>query len=329
MWFKRILIAISLLVLVVLGKDIFFHRNNVLCIDVGHTRIKAGLLPKNPTLNDLKKAQTYAWPSAPWRQHNLDQLFTRTKETPLQRLLKTDPEEISLSIYGPIFDRKIHCTTAKSDLFHELQATLQKATHAHLTLDCDSTMWAIGAIELLRLTNQMPRFPCLAITLGTSVGVALIESPKKFSAIEVWILSPPYERLRPIAMPLGHKEAPQRILGKKYLDSIAVELQYHLEYTHHVYAFKEDICDFIETSFPDLPKIETVLIGGGFSHLLDSAQMNGRKTILLTPKKLELWGVSPDIISLLGCETLSATPAIATQTFPSQKEFERLMVLRD
>src|SRR5437868_15486247 len=108
---------ISLIVLIFGVSRINQTQKPILCVEVGNTRIKACLLPQSPTLEDLKKTKTVAFPSKPWLKQNIDQLFNASANTPLKPLLDARPSKISLSIFGPIYDRRIHGSGLQHGLF--------------------------------------------------------------------------------------------------------------------------------------------------------------------------------------------------------------------
>jgi|GEM_PF-4439126 len=309
----------------------------ILCVEVGHTRFKAAILPQYPTFEELQKTKTYSGLSHPWLKGNLEQLFKPSKENPLNELLSTRISEISLSIFGPIYDHKIHGCGTQETVSANLHETLQKDISAKLRIESDSVSWATGAVEFLKLTSHSIQYPALALTFGTGPGVALIENPETIHAIEIWVMSPAYSRLKPLAKPHGQESRPYRLFQTKFLSQISggesnvneKMKTYGGEFNAQVKAFSEDVREYVQTLFPSLPKIETFLIGGGVSRFIDS---NSPSSIVLNPQFLEKQGVSPDIIQLLGCERMCEEAPLITNTHPSlselQEELEKRRLVR-
>lgn len=305
----------------------------VLCVEVGHTRIKSALLPKDPTLEDLKKIKTFSCLSKPWLNKNVEQLFKKSKQNPLNKALAAKPSEISLSIFGPVYDKKIHGGGEKSGVSSNLQEILQKVAPTKIRVEADSVSWAIGALEFLKLQSQAIQYPCLAITFGTGPGVALIEDPHTVSAIEVWIMDLPFTRLKPLAEPYGKSDHPYGMFLKKFLDELAGGEKnldekmrtYRGEFNRQIEAFAEDVCESVQSLFPSLHKIQTILVGGGLSRFID---LKIRSAIIFNPQFLEQLGVSPDIIQLLGCHRMCREDPIVTKTYPSHKELNAALEAR-
>jgi hypothetical protein len=306
----------------------------ILCVEIGNTRIKASILPNyDLTLEDLRKLNTIAFPSKPWLKQNVDQLFNKSSQTPLSELLSTNPVVISLSIFGPIYDKRIHGCGIRNGLFENLQEVIQQQVSCPIQIESDAVSWAVGAIEYLGLQSQTIDFPCVAITFGTYIGVALIENPHKISALEIWAMSPAYDRLTPFAQSYNLQDFPVAILLKKHIDTVSggeafIEEKmktYRPEFNQHVQAFIDDISEHLQMIFPCLPKIKSVLVGGGYSRFINTLNCSNRTSFILSPHNLIAQGIAPDIIQLLGCQKMCREDAILTQTYPTLHEIQLVL----
>lgn len=296
----------------------------VLCIEVGHTRFKATTMVTPLTLKSLKATQIIVGRSAPWLQQNLYLLFTKSLDSPLSPFLEKRPDMVSLSIFGPISNRSKHVFWQKARLPEHLKDSLQNTTSRRVMIDGDAVSWAIGALEYLKLNSAQVTFPCLALTLGTGVGAALIGNVDQIKAIEIWIMDPSYPRLGKYAVTKNSLKSPRQLLEKAFLDKISggeeftdIKMKtYRPEYNLHFQAFVEDACEEIEKKLQLQNKILSVLVGGGYSRFIDEPKDKSRTTFVLNPQKLIKEGFLPDIVQLLGCLRHCHMPAIRTDTYP-------------
>lgn len=295
-------------------------REMVLCVEVGHSRIKAALLPEHPTLEDLKKVDSVSVKSKPWLKENIVSLFVQSKENPINHLLKANPKKISLSVFGSEKNSK-YPVGELDDLPENLHELLQKKTGCFITIERDTNSWAIGALEYLRLKSQQPIFPCLAITLGTGVGVVLMENEDTIKTIEFFTMPWPFPKMGSIIE--EKMEAPVLVLCKKYLDSLfggeefldKGMVAYRQKYNAHFRSFVEDISSHTFTLFKC--PISSVLVGGGHSRFIDTSACAPLSLYLLNPQTLQTEGISPDIVQLLGCVKKVSSSHLSTYIYPS------------
>lgn len=308
-------------------------KETILCVEVGNTRIKACVLPNyNLTLEDLKKAKTIAFPSEPWLKQNIDQLFKKSIKTPLNDLLNTNPSKISLSIFGPIYNKRIHGCGVRSGLFDNLQEVIKKQIPCEIEIENDTVSWAMGALEYLQLQSQIIDFPCIAITFGTYIGVALVENSHKVSNIEICAMSPVYTRLKPFAQSCNLQGFPVEILEKKHIDAVSggeVNTEekmktYRSEFNLQVQAFIDDISEHLQTIFSSLSKIKSVLVGGGYSRYINTLNCSAYTSFILSPQAFSAQGIAQDIIQLLGCQRMYQEEGISTQTHPTLHEIQAI-----
>jgi len=288
-----------------------------LCLEVGHTRIKAALLPECPELEDLKKIETISLRSKPWLKQNIRLLFTQSENNPLMPLLAANPSKISLSIFGSEKNSK-YPSGEIDDFPDNLEELLEETVGHGVTIERDTNAWAIGALEYLKLKSQKPAFPCLAITLGTGVGVVLIEDEHTIKTIEFWTMPWPFPRLRLLVedrlrdpvLALCKKHLDALFEGEEFLDEGMVA--YQPAYNRQFNAFIEDISEHLHTLFGC--SIRSVFVGGGHSRFIKPSE----SLILLDPETLQADGVSPDIIQLQGCLRGCYPPFLSTQIYTSE-----------
>lgn len=277
-------------------------HDKVLCVEIGHSRIKAGILPLNPSLEELRSVKTVESVSPPWLGQNIKSLFSE-KSSPLQPLLISNPSTLSLSIFGT--EKYSKYPSGKVDDYPDnLEALIASSFGDFFYVERDTNAWALGALEYLNLQGKKPEYPCLAITLGTGVGLVLIENEDTIKTIEFWTMPWGFSKLEEMSANVVNE--PVLILGKIFLakffrgeNNIDEGMkEYRGKYNAHFWAFIEDIGSHIEPLFGC--KISSVLVGGGNSRFIDS--LNTPLPLhLLNPQLLEKDGISPDIVQLLGC----------------------------
>lgn len=311
-----------------------YSKVTILCIDVGHTRFKAANLILPITLGQIRKIKTIEGSSIPWLKSNLHLLFKQSTAAPLSSLLNQHLDMISLSLFGPILNHSHHLYWAYNGISEHLKESLEKEASCRVMIESDALSWAIGALEYLKfnLESTSIHFPCLAVTLGTGVGVALIENANKIIAIEIWAMNPFYPKLSQF-LTYSDLDSPRRLLEKEFLEKISTGEKkidekmetYRSTYNQHFQAFLDDICKELEGNFC-LPKpILSILVGGGFSRFINDLNSNIRNTIILNPKHLKERGLSPDIVPLLGCLRNCQMPQISTTTYPPVTDMNRLL----
>lgn len=308
-------------------KTELYSKTNILCIELGKTRFKAACLTPSMDVNALKNVKITVGRSSEWLQKNTHLLFRNSLGNPLSELLSEPYTEISLSIFGPIFDQARHISWRTAGLPSEnLKELLENETGRPVEIDSDSASWAIGAIEYLKFEEKIVTYPCLAVTLGTRVGLALIESEHQIKVIEFWAMDPLYPRL---SQHLNSPDliSPRQLLEKKYLenlfggeDFIDENMNtYRATYNQHLYDFIDDACEQLEKHFL-LSNISTILIGGGHSRFVDDHQSGAKEMHVLNPQKLTEKSFSPDIIQLLGCLRMTHTSSLSISTYPTELE---------
>ncbi len=279
-----------------------YSNDKVLCVEIGHSRVKACMLPVNPTLEELRLIETIENVSSPWLGQNIKHLFLNDK-SPLYPILITKPTTLSLSIFGT--EKYSKYPSGKVDDYPDnLEELLSYSFGDSFHIERDTNAWAIGALEYLALHKKTPEYPCLAVTLGTGVGLVLIENKNTIRTIEFWTMPWKFPKLEPLSV--NFVKEPVLILGKNYLaeffhgeNNIDEGMkEYKGKYNKHFWTFVEDVNTHIEEMFGY--KISSVLVGGGNSRFI-KASKTPLPLYLLNPQLLKKDGISPDIIQLLGC----------------------------
>lgn len=308
----------------------YFSKSTILCVEVGHSRFTAANLTHPLTLKRLKNVKTQAGPSTTSLKQ-ISLLFKYSKENPIFELARQSHDMISLSIFGPIFNHSRHINWAEDGRSKDLKNALEKEALCTVRVDGNAVSWAIGALEYIKFIGASLDFPALAITLGTAVGVALIENSNKVTAIEICAMNPLYPRLRTFVKTSSLD--PRHLLEKKFIDDLSGGEKYTDKkmklycstYNKHFRAFISDVCEEIEKRLSLPKKIASFLIGGECSRYIDPSKLPINNMLILSPKTFTEQGLSPDILPLLGCLRNGLRTDIGTNTYPSEPEMRRFL----
>lgn len=283
--------------------------SDVLCIEIGGTRIKAAILPKTLTQDSFSEIEAMHFPtqSKSWSVHSekFAQLFDLSSENPLSALLKKPYQEISLSVSGPVYDNHRYLDVWNRGIPYALRHACEEYTKRKVTIDNDAVCWAKGYLFYRQLQAQQVLFPCLALTLGTGIGAALIQSESTVLGIELAFIDCSFPRLEALAK--GQPAAPDfgkwgqihRTLGSSFFDWVGETESSRAEYNRRLIALIEDVREYLR----DAMNIEfsSVCVGGGHSRFIQQSDLFPVPVDILSPQLLQQQGVSPDAIQLLGC----------------------------
>lgn len=285
----------------------------VLCVELEHKWMRAAILPSPITKESLRDLKPIEALSTPWLMNNIEKLFEISEENPLNDLLKEKISTLSLSIFGPLYQNgENHCKTQMVP--QNLLQHLKDHTQAKVSVEVDVVAWAIGALEYLRLDSKTLQYPALVVSLGTGVGMALIESETSVKAVEYSTMNCPFPRLRLLNERIY-------VLNLTYLTEISggdIEGKmetYRSTYNRDFKALVLDMTEYLEKEYSTGP-IKSVVVGGGFSRYIDNLEGIPLESFLFSPQYLEKEHVSPYSIQLLGCLRKSQEPTLVTDTLP-------------
>lgn len=288
------------------------EQTKVLCVDIGGSRIKAAVLYPEITLEELKKIEPTSFSSKEWLNEDLPLLFNAEIPGNIQDRIGSTFDELSIGVRSPVMDGT-YCVVPKEHLPREMKKECQENAKCPISLECDTGIWARGALYWTHLINQNVAFPCLGITLGTGIGVAVFLSPSDIINVEISVINSPFTKMfalsrhQPIKQEYG-RPAPHDAIGMPYFVWSQNERPYYdekltqNEFHERVLAFVEDMDDHLRND--QRIEIKSVMIGGGNSRFIDSSRLVNalnKQIILLSPNAIAQYGVPFDVISLLGC----------------------------
>jgi hypothetical protein len=309
--------------------EIFCDPTPVLCVDIGGTRIKAAILHPDITLEELQGISTLAFESKEWLNEDISRLFSPDTPGNLYEKIGVKYDEVSIGVRGPVKDGA-YCVVPKEHLPREMKQKCQEAAKCPVFLECDTGIWARGALYWQSLIKQNISFPCLGITLGTGIGVVLISAPDDIINIEISVIDSPFERLckltknQPLKQEYG-RPAPHDAIGMPFFLWSQKERPFfkpqlvQTEYNARILAFIKDMQAYLTDKLGI--EISSIMMGGGNSRLIipqDLESELNKRIVLLSPDNIAKYGVSFDIISLLGCLMIRVNPPV--KMLPSWSE---------
>jgi hypothetical protein len=297
----------------------------VLCVEVGGTRIKAAVMTSMPTLEKLERVQTMAFSSEPWFNQNLFSLFQQSVESPLSSLVAMPHSMTSLTIKGAVYENGLYPRGPRQGLPIQLKEALESHMKQPVMVENDAISWARGAITYLEIQSQKIYYPALAITLGTGVGGALLESKNSICGLEVSSMDCPFSHLKGAIEP-SERLNPHITLGQSFFDhygQILKDDEMLTVYNKRFYSMIEDISEHVQKLFS--VHISSILVGGGNSRLIQIPSNYGKSVSVLSPQNLEAHKVSPDLIQLLGCLSACQEPEVTSKVYPSYETMVKLL----
>lgn len=290
-------------------------NESILCADIGGSRVKAAVMHSGISLEELQAVRTIAFDSKEWLNENLPMLFHSSSVESLCHKVSTSFDQICFGVKGPVMDGSLFVVSQVS-LPREIKRECEETSQCSVFVECDMGIWSRGALYWQNLVKQEIPYPCLGVTFGTGIGVALLRSPHDVVNIEISVLDAPFERLLELAVdqPLNIEYArltPHGPIGKPFFQWVKYAYPHYddqmvqKEFNRRVKAFLEDMEEFFDKKLGI--SINSVMMGGGNSRFIEALTLQkeiGKKIMVLSPQSLARFGVSPDIISLLGCTLL-------------------------
>lgn len=282
---------------------------NVLCIDIGGTRIKAAILRDNIDLQSLKNTKVEVIRSLGWLNGSLPQIISKQHPASIlqQNSNLNQYDCVSLSVPVKVIDdgaEIIGHYAEKYGIPKNLKKAFRDVCNCEVVVKNDSGCWLSGAQNYSRLCSMKIEFPCLFIALGTGVGIAFSEQMHTIRGFDLSGLDIHFLYLSNISKQLIDKGwKVHACLGRKYFYWVQSErkewtyLKIKEDYTNRIIAFLKDI----KAKKPiDFKNIKTIFIGGGNAEYVNSAileEKTHKHIHMFTACNLQ---INPDLIPLLG-----------------------------
>jgi hypothetical protein len=283
--------------------------SNILCIDIGGTRIKAAILNNNIDLNSLRNTKVEIIRSLGWLNSSLPSIISKNHPASIiqQYTSLTDYDYISISVPVNVINNGTEINgnrVERRGLPQDLKKAFEDQSNCEVFIMNDSICWLSGALNYCRLNEVKIEFPCLLIALGTGVGLGYSSHMYHSENLE---LSNHYRRFPQLSQAsvqlIDRGWKVHGCLGEKYFYSLKNEhkdwtyLDIQDDFTKRIMALLLDIKDKNLINFMDL---KTIFVGGGNASYVNSDILsnNLQKNIyMLTLSNLQ---INPDLIPLLG-----------------------------
>lgn len=285
---------------------------NILCIDIGGTRIKAALFEDSPMLLDLKKTKVRTMESLGWLNSSLPQIISQDHAAGLisQNKIFRNYDVIAIGVPFKVTNegKKVDgYYINKRGVPENLLQEFENFANCKVIITNDSIAWMYGALSYYKLCSKVIEFPCLAVILGTGVGLSYSGVHQDIRSIEASEQRYYFSNLSLASNEeiYGGAEIHQ-VLGERFFrelkDKNWTYLKIQSEYTKRLSALFDDIED---ANLFNFKKVRSVIIGGG--HLrylcLSTLRKNLNKSLYVLSKKAIQ--INPDLVPLLGLASLT------------------------
>jgi hypothetical protein len=275
---------------------------NVLCVDVGATRIKAAVINNNLSSRELATCRVYQQRTLGWLNETLPKILSGHWAS----LDKRMPEKFdcaAIAVPGRIVNNQ----------FERTDLTVPKG-NCEVKIINDAEAWLRGSLQYLRLRSQEIYYPYISLALGTGVGLAGATIANRVESIEISQLP---NRFSNLAIAAGREINASwhvhGIIGKKFFEwadeKHKSDWSYdrvRSEFTERLWAFLEDLQVLLPQQYRGT---KTYVFGGGHSEYVQRDVLENKrigKIITLNNYTLD---VNPDLISLLGLMSLYVSPS--------------------
>ncbi|MBA2369916.1 MAG: hypothetical protein H0V82_13000 [Candidatus Protochlamydia sp.] len=273
------------------------QATSILCLDIGCTRIKSALLPKNPTLEELKNASVYIYESEKWLNSTLPQLF---KEIPQASAPST--HGICMAMPGLVID---HSFFERGDLTVErsLKESIERTAGSTTFLETDDIIWMRGIVELQKLRQKKILYPCACIAIGTGVAISIAFNDENYSSFPLPDKCEELERYTGDI--LNYPWERHGLLGKAFFElAAAKQMSDELIREEHTNRVDFLINDLKKKFQENKIKVNSIFIAGGNSRhlIIEKLKINHSdiKIVGMTPKIMQKCQINADLIPLLG-----------------------------
>lgn len=305
---KNLCLFVALLYVGVVGAE---EGQDTLSIDLGGTRVKAAIFPKELTWEKLKEIKTYSFSSKEWLSEKLPELLVKSPNNPLSNLIDTPGRTVVISVSGPVFRGGEYIDTYNRGVPFQLRRECEKRAHNRVDIENDTVTWVQGYMTYKKLKDEEIVYPSLVVVIGTGLGVAVLENQTTLHKIETSFIPCPFHRLKEMTKRQFDEVAYDRwkaryTLGKAYFDWLFKEESfdeermrpYLTEYNQRFEVFIEELLEWVEQAIGI--KVKGLVVGGGYSRFICPSKKIPLKIDLESPIILEREGISPDLIQLLG-----------------------------
>jgi hypothetical protein len=283
--------------------------NNILCIDVGGTRIKAAILKDNIDLNILRNTEVEVIRSLGWLNASLPNVISRTHPSSiLQRCIKlADYDSISISVPAQVINNGTEITgyyVEKRGVPPDLKKAFEDQGNCEVVIMNDAICWLSGALNYCRLYSIEVEYPCLFIALGTGVGIGFSKHSHHIEHLELSNYHHHFSCLGQASGTLVDKGWKVHVcLGEKYFYSLKSDhkawtiLDIQADFTERLIAL---LLDIEAKGIDHLLDFKTIFIGGGNAEYINYHNLRSKLQKKLFIFKADNLEINPDLIPLLG-----------------------------
>jgi hypothetical protein len=292
--------------------------NQTLCIDIGGTRIKSAVLPKTPSLDQLKAAESMSVRTLGWLNHSLPNLLKTDSWAGLADYYnrrKICYDHISISVPGPVDNQgcflRDDLTSGAARCPKRLRDALEQASGKSVTIINDAHAWMLGFLRYADLIGESLTYPILSIAFGTGIGASVATESRTIYNIEISALeSAIWRNLRKSAQrDFTHSWDVHGIIGRPFFEWVEKshpEWDYPTirgHFSSRVLAACEDLVLVLDQRFG---KSGTLVLAGGNAEFASVSKLEKSLACRVVPLTERQAQLPPDLISLLGVEAATS-----------------------
>ena len=299
-------------------------NEKILSADIGSTRVKAALLSRQMSFEDLKNVSVVVFPSENWLGSDIECFLNPYVNNSLAGRFLEPYHCIALSISCDLWRNTINLS--RPNMPRNLKKCLTQQTEKTVYIENDMVAWTRGALYFQSLLKKKIAYPCLCISLGTGATAAIASSENDVTIIMLHLVNKDFNHLRTVVRKQTNKEPGYEtsFISKSFFQWIKEnhaewdDIQIQVAFQERFNACLQDLKEFLYKRDFD---VKTILIGGGNSRYLtkEKTKMSSSVDInLMNPEYFKQWQISPDLISLLG------TVQMVSENLPASNQMPKL-----
>ncbi|WP_461783983.1 Hsp70 family protein [Prosthecobacter sp.] len=289
-------------------------NKNVLCIDVGCTRIKAAVFVENPSLEALTATKSVSITSLGWLNHSLPELLSPDKCNGLSGHFGKNQiryDRISISVPGPVDNQgqflRDDLTGPLINCPRDLKKQLQQVSGKSVHVVKDADAWLLGFLQYERLKLKKTQYPVLLMAFGTGIGVSIADKEERIYSVELSSFKHTiWNELRLVSgINFAQSFEVHRIIGRPFFEWIEKahpewdRMRICEEFSKRIRAAYNDFTPFIAERFG---KISTLVLAGGNAEYINFSNNKYHTDFQVVTIEDRNAEIKSDLISLLGVE---------------------------
>lgn len=291
----------------------------MLCIDIGASRIKAAVLPKELAADELTEVPMITMRTLGWLNQSMPEIISVENWASIvnQKVLSDQYSEIAICVPGPVRDGEFD--RPDLDVPKNLLRKFKSFTDKPVRLVKDADAWTAGAVAYSRLRGDSLELPAIALAFGTGVGFSVACDSDRIMSVEIsqwpWGF---FSLEQASGHAVNESWIVHNILGNGFFEWVARNKR-HWTYERIRSEFSQRVAALIADTAPHISdhvgRVKTVIIGGGNSEFVSLRSLQEQCNLKVKSFWCRRISVNPDIIPLIGLHRLVSSKLTTIETF--------------